>query len=167
MARHHGSRGIRVSHLQKPQIDAIKSFYNQIVAPRVTPVRDAVLSGLPEQISAAPGAKPLVDALGQDGFKAFGGVVSVGLQAYEDGQRTDLTGPEKLGRSSLAILGVTPLGWLMAGASIIWPQQYDQITKLAFSQNDPIVQGLANLIVNVGGNRFQQWSTQSSWIDFF
>jgi hypothetical protein len=93
MARHHGSRGIRVSHLQKSQIDAIKSFYNQIVAPRVTAMRDTIIGDLPT-ISAVPDAKPLVDALGPGAFDAFGGLIAVGLQLRHPAVDNDCTNIE-------------------------------------------------------------------------
>ena len=118
---------------------------------------------------ALPGKAGVAKVLGKEFFESVGAVMNVGLQAYEDSQRSDLTGSQRLGRVSIALLGsaVPPIGLLLLGAQILAPEKTDQITKLIFSSGDPLVSGLADAIVYVGGARFQAWSAKPNWIDFF
>jgi hypothetical protein len=181
------SYAIRVSHLSPAETKKLAQTFKTFVQKREAPARDAALGAVPDiaaskllvQVSgygnvapyvrAAPGAKPLVDALGKESFALFGALIGLGLQAYEDSQRSDLSGAQKLGRTSVALLGgaIPPLGLLLLGLSLAYPDQYDRITAEAFSDQDPVVQWFAGVIVNVGGKSFQQWSAQPSWIDFF
>jgi hypothetical protein len=117
----------------------------------------------------APGAIKLENALGLQFFKLFGALLDVGLQAYADSQRSDLGGSQKLGRASIALLlSLNPiLALAFLGAKLVFPSATDRITADIFTDRDPLVQGLSNLIVSVGGKRFQQWSSKPSWIDFF
>jgi hypothetical protein len=118
---------------------------------------------------AMPGQANVAKVLGKEFFQLAGALLSVGFQAYDDWSRSDLDGSQKLGRASLALLGgaVPPLGLIMLGAALIWPEQSDRFTKLMFSEQNPVVNGLANVIVQVGGSNFEQSSLRPSWIDFF
>ena len=118
---------------------------------------------------AMPGQANVAKLLGKEFFQLAGALLSVGFQVYDDSSRNDLDGSQKLGRASVALLGsaIPPLGLIMLGAAIIWPQQSDQVTKLMFSDKNPAVAALADLIVRVGGDGFQRYSLKPSWIDFF
>ena len=117
----------------------------------------------------APGAAKIEKALGSEFFELFGALASVGIQAYEDAQRTDLDGSQKLGRASLALLAAVtpPLGLVLTAATIMFPTETDKFTAAIFSSKDPVVAGLSDAIVAIGGIRFQNWAAKPSWIDFF
>jgi hypothetical protein len=118
---------------------------------------------------AMPGQANLAKTLGKDFFEGAAVLLSVGFQVYDDWSRDDLDGAQKLGRASLALLGgaVPPLGLIMLGAALVWPEQSDRITKLMFSDQNPAVNALANLILQVAGPSFEQSSLKPSWVDFF
>jgi hypothetical protein len=179
---------VRVSHLPEGENRRIAAFMQRIIKDdRFTTLRDEAIGTVPDiaksaylvnvsgykgvapYVRAAPGAKRLVDTLGKQSFDLFGCLLGVGLQAYEDLPRADLNANQKLFRASLALLGsaVPPLGLTMAAAALLFPQQYDQLTAMAATDQNPAVQWLANQIVRVGGSSFQQWSTQPSVIDLF
>ena len=140
----------------------------QLLKPKVF-VRVNGYGNVASYTRAMPGQANVAKLLGREFFELAGVLLSVGFQAYDDWSRSDLDGSQKLGRASLALLGgaVPPLGLIMLGAALIWPEQSDRFTKLMFSDQNPVVNGLATVIVQVGGNSFEQSSLKPSWIDFF
>ena len=170
---------VRVSNMSKADQDRLKTILEELAksVPEAAKARLLVqVSGyrnVASYVRAAPGAKGIVDVLGKDSFDLFGGLLATGFQAYEDSGRSDLNGAQRTGRVGVALLTTTlaiecpPLGIVLLGAAVMFPEQYDKITALAFTDRNPLVQGLANVIVQVGGKPFQRWATQPSLIDLF
>jgi hypothetical protein len=171
------SHRVEVSHLSEENIRRIRNFLEE-VSKRLIKAPTWRVVYVNRKTGAywrrAPGAAKLEKALGPEFFRVFGALVDVGLQAYEDSQRSDLDGAQRLGRASLALLLalLPPLGLLWAGATILFPTATDNATAWLFSPGDPVVQGLSNFIFWVGEEwmgekRFEEWSTTPSGIDFF
>ena len=108
----------------------------------------------------APGAKEVGPA-----FEAVATLVSVSLQAFEDSKRTDLTGSQRLGRASLAVMPGVSL--IIGISSVVAPEKTDKFTADFFSSKNPVVDKLADVIVKIGGKKFQEWSVKPHWLDFF
>jgi hypothetical protein len=182
---------VRVSHLSDADAKRIKQTIEKFALDRKDVVRDTAIGAIPAYaesqllvkvagygkvapyVRAAPGAKRIVDVLGKESFQLFGAFLAVGLQAYEDSQRSDLDGAQRLGRASTALLTAAvgaefpPLGILLIGLAIAFPDKYDAITAAAFTDRDPVVQWLGGVIVKVGGKPFQQWAAKPSLLDFY
>lgn len=166
---------VSVSRLTDADRERLKSYLEKLteqapdLARKRLMVRVSGYGDVASYMRARPGAKPLVDFLGKDSFELFGGLLALGFQAYNDHQRDDLNGAQRVGRVGIALLGATvpPLGLVMLGASIAFPEQYDKITADAFTDRNPLVRGIADVIVAVGGKPFQNWSVRPSVIDFF
>ena len=108
----------------------------------------------------------ILKRLGPECFELLGHLVSVGAEALEVSRRADLTPSQKIGRTSLELfLSVTPLGLVSLGASVLWPEKTDRFKSAMFSDNI-VTNFMSDLIVNVGGKRFQSWSAKPSWLDY-
>jgi hypothetical protein len=114
-----------------------------------------------------PGMKPVARTLGKEFFKGIGAALSIGIQAYSDINNSDLTGNQRLGRASIALLGgaLPPLGYLILGVDTLYPGATDRWMNLAFSSSDPAVAWLAQQILTYGGPEFEAWSMKPSWVD--
>jgi len=119
-------------------------------------------------VRAMPGRSRLAHTLGKESFEGIGILIGVGLQAYDDWNNSNLSGAQKEGRASIAILDgtVLPVGIAHLGASLIWPNQTNEITANAFSSKDPVVNYLADFLVWAAGKQFD-WSTTPTWIEVF
>lgn len=170
---------VRVSHLSDADNQRLKAFLQELVkdAPSYAKAKLLVhVSGygnVASYVRAAPGAKRLVDTLGKDSFDLFGGLLAVGFQAYDDAQRRDLNGAQKIGRLGFALMTAAPLfeapplAIAMFVVAVACPAQYDKVTAAFFTDQNPLVRGLADMIVRYGGKPFERWATQPSLIDFF
>lgn len=122
---------------------------------------------------AMPGKAGLAKVIGKEAFEGAGVLIGVAFQAIEDAQDDTLTGPQRLGRASVAILeGVVavecpPIGLILLGLAIVRPDLKDQATRWLFSDQNPVVRSLADVIDHVGGDGFQQWSLRYGSIDIF
>ena len=160
----------KISTLSESNQDRIKTLLESLAgklieAPKWKIVR--VHSGQALRWRRAPGANKLLEKLGPEAFDLFGALLSVGLSAYADSKRDDLTPSARIGRSFLDVLvSVSPLGPLALGASIIFPEKSDSIKSWLFMSTSPHVNYFSDLILRVGGERFQEWSTKPSWLDF-
>lgn len=163
---------VEVSHLSDENVRRVRNFLEEISqhlisAPDWKVVHVNGRNG--GYWRRAPGAAKLGKALGPEFFPLFEGLLAVGLQAYEDSQRSDLDGEQKLGRASLALLVTVtpPLDLLWVAAKILFPTATDNFTAAIFTEKDPIVAGLSDAILWIGGKRFQEWSAKPSWIDYY
>lgn len=184
------NRIVSISKLSDLDLRRIQAALNKFVADRKVSIRDEALSSVPQEIfgkrllvkvsgyknvssyvRAAPGAKRIVDVLGKESFFLFGALIAVALQAWEDSQRDDLSGSQKLGRTSLALLGFAlgaefpPLGLLLLALVLVFPNQYDRVTAAAFSDKDPVVQKMAGAMVKIGAKGFEQWRVTPGWVE--
>ena len=168
--RSRSNRSVRVSHLSDADLQRLKQAIEKFALNRKDAVRDAIVGAVPSSfeskllvhvsgygniapyVRAAPGAKRIVDVLGKESFAAFGALLAVGLQAYEDSKRSDLDSAQRLGRASSALLisavaaevalASTPLGWVLIGLSVVFSPQIDEFTAFAFSDRDPAVRAI-------------------------
>jgi hypothetical protein len=164
------NHAVRVSHLSDGDVQRLKQAIETFALNRKDASRDAAIGAVPSYfeskllvhvagygnvapyVRAAPGAKRIVDVLGKESFAAFGALLAVGLQAYEDSKRNDLDSAQRLGRASSALLvsavgaEVTlvcpPLGLVLIGLSIAFSPQIDKFTAFAFSDRDPAVRAI-------------------------
>jgi hypothetical protein len=123
----------------------------------------------------APGAAKLQQLLdkklGADFVPLLHTLISVATQAIDDSRRQDLTGAQNLGRASLAILlSLSGIATAVDIAGIVdpsIPKKFDDLTAAAFTDKNPIIDMLSNVIVSLGGKRFQEWSSTPSLIDYY
>jgi hypothetical protein len=157
---------VRISSLRDDEIETIATFLAAIApelvkAPMWPVVRVRRASGA--YLRRAPGAVKLQSRLGAEAFNLFGTLVGLGLEVVEQRRRSDLTGSQRIGRASLEL---TPIRLLLAGASLIAPEETDRFKNSLFAGESVHVQALSDAIVRLGGRPFQEWSSKPHWIDF-
>ncbi len=119
----------------------------------------------------APGAKKLLDLLGQDSFDLFGVLISLGIEVCTNSSKSTQSSHQRMGRAfldvgiSLACIECWPLFLVYSGASIIWPEKVDKFKTELFSRNIA-TDFLSDQILKFGGKQFREWSLKPNWIDF-
>lgn len=92
--------------------------------------------------------------------------VELAIEAHQLNKREDLTGAQKLTKASLSI--VPGVGLVdLASTAVFGKSASEEASKWWASERNPVVRGLSDLILKVGGRRFQEWSTQPSWLDYY
>ncbi len=157
-------RQVNVSCLTCDEMDRLKIVLDHLLKHSIKAPTWRVVSVKGASNRVAPGARMLVKKLGPEAFDLFSVLVSVGIDAYKDSKRTDLTGPQKIGRTSLNILlAATGLELVFFGVSVMYPDKVDYMKNWLFDQGSPHINWISNQIVKIGGQSFQNWSSQPHW----
>ena len=110
----------------------------------------------------------LGDTFGKESFGGASALIGVGLQVYSDWNDQNLTGAQKLGRASFAILDILPpVGLAHFATDMLFPGKWDRATSYAFSKSAPWNKFLGDMMYTHGGPGFQHWLMKQTWLDYF